>query len=154
MIGKPYRVLVVDDSAFMRRYITRILESDERLEVVDVARNGAEAVAKVEALEPDVITLDINMPVMDGLTALSHIMTIRPTPCVMVSSLTQTGALATLEAFELGAIDYVEKPSGTVSLDIEEIADELISKVRTAARARLRRPSAIRQRRDAWRATR
>lgn len=144
MIGQPYRVLVVDDSAFMRRYLKMIIETDPRLVVVDVARNGAEAVEKLEALQPDVITLDINMPGMDGLTALSHIMTIRPTPVVMISSLTQDGALATLEALELGAVDFVAKPSGTVSLDIELLADEINLKVRTAARAKLRRPSVSR----------
>ena len=146
MIGQAYRVLVVDDSAFMRRYLKMILETDSRLVVVDVARNGVEAIEKLESLKPDVITLDINMPVMDGLTALSHIMIIRPTPVVMVSSLTQDGALATLEALELGAVDFIAKPSGTVSLDIELLADEINGKVRTAARAKLRRPALAKQR--------
>ena len=146
MIGQPYKVLILDDSAFMRRYLMWIIEADSRLVVVDVARNGVEAVEKLQSLEPDVITLDINMPVMDGLTARSHIMTIRPTPVVMVSSLTQEGALATLEALELGAVDFIAKPSGTVSLDIELMADEITLKVRTAARAKLRRPSISRPR--------
>jgi len=132
------RVLVVDDSAFMRRQLTRILEADRDLEVVGIARNGQEAVDKVKELEPDVVTLDINMPVMDGLTALTYIMMERPTPCLMVSSLTQEGALATFEALELGAVDFVPKPSGTISMDIDTQAEEILQKVRAAARARLR----------------
>ena len=135
----PVRVLVADDSAFMRRQLTRILEADPDLTVIGIARNGQEAVDKVRELEPDVITLDINMPVMDGLTALTYIMMERPTPCLMVSSLTQDGALATLEALELGAVDYVAKPSGTISMDIKSQSDEIVAKVRAAARARLRR---------------
>jgi len=135
----PVKVLVVDDSAFMRRQITKIIESDPELTVVGIARNGQEAVDKVKELEPDVVTLDINMPVMDGLTALTYIMMERPTPCLMVSSLTQDGALATFEALELGAVDYVAKPSGTISMDIKTQADEIVAKVRAAARARLRR---------------
>jgi two-component system chemotaxis response regulator CheB len=132
------RVLVVDDSAFMRRQLTRILEADPELEVVGIARNGEEAVEKTKALEPDVVTLDINMPVMDGLTALTYIMMERPTPCLMVSSLTQEGALATFEALELGAVDFVPKPSGTISVDIDTQAEEIVQKVRAAARARPR----------------
>jgi len=135
----PVKVLVVDDSAFMRRQITKIIESDPELAVVGIARNGQEAVDKVKELEPDVVTLDINMPVMDGLTALTYIMMERPTPCLMVSSLTQDGALATFEALELGAVDYVAKPSGTISMDIKTQADEILAKVRAAAGARLRR---------------
>ena len=134
----PVTVLVVDDSAFMRRQLKRIIESDPDLIVVDVARNGEEAVAKVKELAPDVVTLDINMPDMDGLTALTYIMMERPTPCLMVSSLTQEGAMATFEALELGAVDFVAKPSGTVSLDIISQEEEIIAKVRAAAGARLR----------------
>ena len=94
----PIKVLVVDDSAFMRQHLKAILELDRRLEVIDTARNGKEAVQKVKELRPDVVTLDINMPIMDGLTALAHIMAECPTPTVVVSSLTQEGALATFEA--------------------------------------------------------
>ena len=133
------RVLVVDDSAFMRRQLTEIIESDPALKVVGIARNGQEAVDKVKELKPDVVTLDINMPVMDGLTALTYIMMEQPTPCLMISSLTQEGALATFEALELGAVDYVPKPSGTISKDIRVEAEEIVYKVRAAARARLRR---------------
>ena len=133
------RVLVVDDSAFMRRQITAILEKSEDIVVIGTARNGEDAVQKVVELEPDVVTLDISMPVMNGLSALATIMMTRPTRCVMLSSLTQDGAPATLEALELGAIDFVGKPSGTVSLDIEAQAREIVTKVRMAARAQLRK---------------
>ena len=138
----PIKVLVVDDSAFMRRQLTAMLDADPKLTVVGFARNGEEAVAKVKELEPDVITLDINMPVMDGLTALTYIMLEHPTPTVVVSSLTHEGALATFEALELGAVDFVAKSSGTVSLDIQSLSEEIVTKVRNAAGARLHRQSA------------
>ena len=134
----PTRVLVVDDSAFMRRTLRMILESDPELQVIDVARNGEEAVEKARALKPDVITLDLNMPVMDGLTALTYIMLERPTPVVVISSLTHEGALATFEALELGAVDFVSK-SGTMSLDAEQLAEEIVYKVHSAVRAQMRR---------------
>jgi two-component system chemotaxis response regulator CheB len=133
------RVLVVDDSAFMRRQITSILEKADDIVVIGSARNGEDAVQKVTELVPDVVTLDISMPVMNGLSALATIMMTHPTRCVMLSSLTQDGAPATLEALELGAIDFVGKPSGTVSLDIESQAREIVAKVRMAARAQLRK---------------
>ena len=133
------RVLVVDDSALMRRYLTEILESDPAVTVVGRARDGEEAVLKAVELKPDVVTLDINMPKMDGLTALQYIMVQAPCPVVVVSSLTQKGALATFEALELGAVDYVAKPEGTVSAGIKALADEIVAKVKTAARARWRR---------------
>lgn len=134
----PVRVLVVDDSAFMRRQLSEIIESDPELAVVGIARNGREAVDKVKELEPDVVTLDINMPVMDGLTALTYIMLERPTPCLVISSLTQEGAMTTFEALELGAVDFVAKPSGTISLDIQRQGLEIVAKVRAAAGAKLR----------------
>lgn len=130
------KVLVVDDSALMRRLITSIL-SEAGFEVA-VAHNGVEGVEQLLRWEPDVVTLDINMPKMDGLTALSLMMASRPTPTIMVSSLTETGALATLEAMALGAVDYIAKPGGTISLSIEVIAKELVRKVRSAACAKLR----------------
>jgi len=134
------KVLVVDDSALMRRYLTGILENTRGMEPA-TARNGKDALTQIAAFDPDVVTLDINMPVMDGLTCLSHIMTDFPRPVVMVSSLTEAGALATFEALEMGAVDYLPKPGGTVSLNIKEVADELIDKVRAAARSRIRRSS-------------
>jgi len=133
------RVLVVDDSAFMRRAITNMLESDSSIEVVDTARNGREGVEKVKSLKPDVITLDIEMPDMDGLTALRHIMSECPTPVVMCSSLTSEGSHATLRALHLGAIDFVSKDASQVSLKIMDLQDDLIAKVKTAARSRIRK---------------
>ena len=137
MSGAPTRVLVVDDSALMRKSLSTMLAEAGDFEVY-LARNGADALEQVPRVRPAVVTLDVNMPVMDGLACLAEIMARHPVPVVMVSSLTARGALATLEALELGAVDYVEKPGGTVSLNLREAADELVAKVRTAARARAR----------------
>ncbi|MBV5310919.1 chemotaxis-specific protein-glutamate methyltransferase CheB [Chromatium okenii] len=131
------KLLIVDDSALMRRQLTTIFQDAGNFEI-RTARNGREAVEENRIFAPDVITLDINMPEMDGLTALSLLMAERPVPVVMVSSLTEKGALATLEALNLGAVDYIPKPGGTISLTISEIENEIISKVRAAARARLK----------------
>jgi two-component system, chemotaxis family, protein-glutamate methylesterase/glutaminase len=131
------KLLIVDDSALMRRQLTEIFKAAGDFDI-RIARNGREAVAENLAFLPDVVTLDINMPEMDGLTALSLLMAERPVPVVMVSSLTEKGALATLEALNLGAVDYIPKPGGTISLSIVEIETEVINKVRTAARARLK----------------
>lgn len=133
------KVLIVDDSALMRRQLSAMLTQTGSFEV-RTARNGSEAVAENLRFEPDVITLDINMPEMDGMTALSLIMTQRPVPVVMVSSLTEQGALATFEALNLGAVDYVTKPGGTISLSLAQVRDELVRKVNAALRARLRLP--------------
>ncbi|MEK8033893.1 chemotaxis-specific protein-glutamate methyltransferase CheB [Ideonella sp. DXS29W] len=129
-------MLIVDDSALMRKVLRQVL-SDAGFEVVS-ARSGGEGVAMVRDFRPDVITLDINMPEMDGLTALSLLMTEHPTPVVMVSSLTQQGAMSTLEALALGAVDYVTKPGGTISLNLRHIADELVRKVQAASQAQVR----------------
>lgn len=131
------KLLIVDDSALMRRQLTSIFQDAGGFEI-RIARNGREAVEENRTFAPDVITLDINMPEMDGLTALSLLMAERPVPVVMVSSLTEKGALATLEALNLGAVDYIPKPGGTISLSIVEIESEMINKVRAAARARLK----------------
>jgi two-component system chemotaxis response regulator CheB len=131
------KVLVVDDSALMRKHLRIILEQDASIQVL-TAYNGQDALEKIQSEDPDVVTLDINMPVMDGLQCLAHIMTSLARPVIMVSSLTDQGALATLEAMELGAVDYVLKPGGTMSLNLYDIADELRNKVRNAARARHR----------------
>lgn len=128
------KVLVVDDSALMRRLLVNVLRS-EGYEVI-TANNGADAVELLLQAQPDAVTLDINMPKMDGLTALSLMMAARPTPIIMVSSLTERGALATLEALALGAVDYVLKPSGTISLSIDEIAETLCLKLKAALRSR------------------
>lgn len=136
------RLLIVDDSALMRRQLTTLFQ-DQADFVIRQARNGREAVQENRDFLPDVVTLDINMPEMDGITALSLIMAERPVPVVMVSSLTEKGALATFEALNLGAVDYIAKPGGTISLSIGAIKDELLAKVRTAARARLKGRSPI-----------
>ena len=130
------KLLIVDDSALMRRQLTQLFDQEDDL-TIRLARNGREAVEMNLEFKPDVITLDINMPEMDGLTALSHIMSSRPTAVIMVSSLTEKGALATFEALALGAFDYVAKPDGTISLSVEAIKAELIGKVRAATRARV-----------------
>lgn len=131
------KLLIVDDSALMRRQLTSLFQGESDFEIRH-ARNGREAVEENRDFQPDVVTLDINMPEMDGLTALSLIMAERPVAVVMVSSLTEQGALATFEALNLGAVDYIAKPGGTISLSIGEIRDELVGKVRAAARARLK----------------
>lgn len=130
------RVLVVDDSAFMRKVISDILSQDPFIEVIDRARNGQECLDKAASLKPDVITLDVEMPVMNGLEALEQLMKTVPTPVVMVSSLTREGADATIKALELGAVDFVTKPSGPISLDIHAVAHLMVEKVKAAAQAK------------------
>ena len=130
------KVLIVDDSALMRKHLKQILLSTAGFDV-ETARNGKEGLEKIKTFKPDVVTLDINMPVMDGLVCLSHIMTEMPCPVVMVSSLTEKGALATFEALEMGAVDFVTKPGGTVSLNIHDVEKELIIKVKAASRIRI-----------------
>jgi two-component system chemotaxis response regulator CheB len=138
-------VLVVDDSALMRRAIKGILETAGGF-VVHTARNGVDGLDQLDRVRPDVVTLDVNMPEMDGLTCLAKIMAERPTPVVMVSSLTEASALVTLEALELGAVDYVAKPGGTVSLNLNDVAEEIVGKVRGAAAARIGRARGLRER--------
>ncbi len=128
------RVLVVDDSAFMRKAISMMLESDPDIKVVGMGRNGEEGVELVEKLKPDVVTLDIEMPRMDGLTALKHIMAKNPTPVMMVSSLTTDGASATLDALNLGAVDFIPKQLSFVALDIVKIKEELLAKIKHIAK--------------------
>ena len=131
------KLLIVDDSALMRRQLMTLFQAEGDFEIHQ-ARNGEEAVRENREFLPDVVTLDINMPEMDGLTALSLIMAERPVAVVMVSSLTNEGALATFEALNLGAVDYISKPGGTISLSISRITEELIAKVRAASRARIK----------------
>jgi len=127
------KVLVVDDSALMRKLLKEIIMTDRSLEVVGTARDGQDAIEKVRDLKPDVVTMDINMPVMDGLTSLQYILNEYPEmPVLMISSLTSEGALTTFEALELGAFDYVTKPSGTVSRDLHTVGREIIQKVKLA----------------------
>lgn len=127
------KVIVVDDSAFMRKSLSLMLESDPQIKVVATARDGFEAIEKIKMFKPDIVTLDVEMPRMDGLTALKIIMKECPVPVLMVSSLTIEGAEATFEALKLGAVDFIPKQLSYVSLDIVKIKDELIQKVKSIA---------------------
>jgi len=132
-VADKIKVLIVDDSALMRRALKDIITTDPTLEVVGTARDGQDAIEKVNNLHPDVVTMDINMPVMDGLTSMQYILSEYPEmPVIMISSLTAEGALTTFEALELGAFDYVAKPSGTVSSNIHVVGREIIEKIKTA----------------------
>jgi two-component system chemotaxis response regulator CheB len=132
------KLLIVDDSALMRRVLGDVFQQEGGFDLA-FARDGVEAMAQLHAFRPDVITLDVQMPRMDGLACLDRIMIERPCPVVMVSSLTAEGAEATLEALELGAFDVVPKPGGAISLSIDEVAPLLLEKVRAAAVSRVRR---------------
>ncbi len=138
------KVLIVDDSALVRQLLTKILESANDIEVVGTAQDPFIARNKIKELKPDVLTLDVEMPRMDGLTFLSNLMRLHPMPVVMVSSLTQKGADVTLDALDIGAVDFVAKPSALGS-GLEAYADEIIGKVRMAAKvhvhARTRHPA-------------
>jgi two-component system chemotaxis response regulator CheB len=131
------RVLIVDDSAFMRKVLETIFNSDPQLQVAGHAKDGREAVALAESLRPDVITMDINMPHVDGLQATAQIMTTNPRPIVIVSSESREGASSTLKALELGAIEFVGKPSGAIDLDMQSVREELLRKVKMAAKVRV-----------------
>lgn len=126
-------VLIVDDSALIRQMLTEILNNDPRLEVVGVAADPFVARDKIKQLKPDVITLDVEMPKMDGITFLSNLMRLHPLPVIMVSSLTEKGADITLQALEIGAIDFVAKPKMDIQHSLNEYADELCDKVAAAA---------------------
>ncbi|MGA2042528.1 MAG: chemotaxis-specific protein-glutamate methyltransferase CheB [Roseiarcus sp.] len=144
--GAPMiKLLIVDDSALMRKHLRAIFEAEGGFEVL-AARDGREALAQIEQYNPDVVTLDVNMPEMDGITCLCEIMAHSPRPVVMVSSITAKGAQVTLEALELGAVDFVEKPGGEVSLNIEAVRGQLIAKIKAAARAKPRRARGLLQR--------
>jgi two-component system chemotaxis response regulator CheB len=136
--GRLPKVLIVDDSALMRRHLREILGDRGGFTVLAV-RNGVEALAALDEFDPDVITLDINMPEMDGITCLSHIMTRDPRPVIMVSSLTERGAEITFAALALGAVDFIHKPDGTISLNVDRVEKEILAKVTGASRARVRR---------------
>lgn len=131
------RTLVVDDSLFMQKVIIDILHSDSQISVVGTARDGEEALKKIGHLHPDVVTLDIEMPNMNGLTAVRRIMETNPVPVVIISALTQREAQLTLKALEFGAVDCVPKPSGQISLNMDSVKDELILKVKNAASAKI-----------------
>jgi two-component system chemotaxis response regulator CheB len=140
----PIRVLVVDDSGFFRRRLTEILNADPLLEVVDTAANGAEGVEKVAAIRPDVVTMDVEMPIMDGISAVRRIMAATPTPVLMFSSLTQEGAKATLDALEAGAADFLPKRLEDIAGDQNEAKRLLCQRVRAIARRAPAPPAAAR----------
>jgi two-component system, chemotaxis family, protein-glutamate methylesterase/glutaminase len=134
---KKIRVLVVDDSAFMCKVLQEIINSDPQMEVVGQGRDGRDGVALAESLRPDVITMDINMPHVDGLQATELIMSQHPRPIVIVSSESREGAASTLKALELGAIDFVPKPSSGIDLDMKSVREELTRKLKLAAKVRV-----------------
>jgi two-component system chemotaxis response regulator CheB len=135
--GAKIRVLIAEDSAFMRRVLKLLLTSDPQIDVVGEARDGVETVLLCDTLNPDVVTMDINMPRKSGLEATEQIMATRPRPIVIVSSEAREGAEPALRALELGAIDFVAKPASGVDLDMETIRDELLRKVKIAAKVRV-----------------
>ena len=134
---KRIRVLVVDDSAFMRKVMQGIIASDSTMQVVGEAGNGREAVTLAESLRPDVISMDINMPHLDGLEATEIIMSQNPRPIVIVSSESHEGTRGTLRALQLGAVDFVSKPTSAINLDMNNVREELLRKIRTAAKVRV-----------------
>ena len=137
-ISKKPRVLVVDDSAFMRRMTSQIIEGSGEFTVIGTARNGYDALKQVHALDPDLVTLDVDMPELDGLNTLGYIMSEMPRPVVMLSAgTTSNGQTATLRALELGAVDFVCKPSGSISLDLRIITGQLLDALRAAMQTNL-----------------
>jgi two-component system chemotaxis response regulator CheB len=131
------RVLIIDDSALIRKILTEVLNSSPDIEVVGTAADPLIAREMIKQLNPDVLTLDIEMPHMDGITFLSNLMRLRPTPVVMISTLTEHGAEATLNALALGAVDFIAKPKVDVVHTLNEYAEEIISKVKVAAQAKV-----------------
>ena len=135
------KVLIVDDSAFMRKILSDILSETSTIEVVGTAINGEDALLKIKTLKPDLVTLDVEMPVMDGITALKEIVKNHSIPVVMLSSLTQSGADLTLEALEIGAVDFITKPTSIFKINTDEIKNELIGKIIEASRVKIARIS-------------
>src|SRR5258708_5406772 len=131
------RVLIVDDSTFMRKVLETIFTADPLFQVIGHAKDGREAVALAESLKPDVLTMDINMPHMDGLQATAEIMTTNPRPIVIVSSESKEGASGTLKALELGAIEFIAKPNSAIDLDMQSIREDLLRKVKMASKVRV-----------------
>lgn len=132
-----YNILVVDDSVFMRKIITDLISENPQYKVIGTAKNGQEAIEQVKLLRPDAVTMDIEMPVMNGLDALKQIMDEQPTPVLMLSSLTQEGAAETIKALEWGAVDFIRKPSGSISLDLYKVKLLLHEKLQMAVRTRM-----------------
>ncbi|MFD0698365.1 chemotaxis response regulator protein-glutamate methylesterase [Paenibacillus sp. GCM10027628] len=138
----PYHILVVDDSVFMRKIISDLITENPQFKIVGTAKNGKEAIEQVKLLKPDALTMDVEMPEMNGLEALERIMAEQPTPVIMLSSLTQEGAAETIRALELGAVDFIRKPSGSISLDLYKVKQLLHEKLQIAVRAK---PKSIHQ---------
>jgi two-component system, chemotaxis family, protein-glutamate methylesterase/glutaminase len=134
-VSDMIKVLIVDDSSFMRKSISYLLKTDPLIDVVDTADNGEEAVRKVKERRPDVVLLDIAMPMMDGLVALTHIMAECPTPVLILSGVDKRDMSVVLQSLRLGAVDYIRKTAGEISYDIELIRDEIVAKVHMAAQA-------------------
>lgn len=132
-MSKKIRVVVADDSALMRKKISDILNSDVGIEVIAATRNGKETIEVIHSLKPDVVTLDVQMPVMDGFEVLGYVMSEVPTPCIMVSAFTREGTKETIKALEFGAVDFVTKPGGVISRNIDVVGREIIEKVKVAA---------------------
>ncbi|HYK73842.1 MAG TPA: chemotaxis response regulator protein-glutamate methylesterase, partial [Pseudoneobacillus sp.] len=133
------KVLIVDDSAFMRKLINEFLSDHPQIQVIGTARNGEDALGKIKELKPDVVTMDVEMPILNGLEALKVIMRESPVPVIMLSSTTKEGAENTLLAIQNGAVDFIAKPSGAISLDLYKVKDELIDKVISARKANISR---------------
>jgi len=139
VFSKKSKLLIVDDSAFMRKLISDFFVGSPRVEVVGTARNGKDAIRKIQQLKPDVVTMDVEMPEMNGLEALKEIMAVCPVPVVMLSSTTRKGTDTTMMAMEYGAVDFVAKPSGTISLDLHKIQEELVRKVEQATHVSIKK---------------
>lgn len=132
----PIRVMIVDDSNFMRKAVGKLISSEPGFEVVGLISNGEEALRSIPVLKPDVVTLDVEMEGMDGLATLRRIMETNPTPVIMFSAYTKKGAEITLKSLQEGAVDFIEKPSGSLSIDLGAVRDELIRKIRVASTVR------------------
>ncbi len=132
------KVLVVDDSAFMRKILSDIVNSNEKMKIIGTARNGMEAIEKINKLKPDVVTLDIEMPIMDGLEALEKIMSISPIPVLMLSSLTIEGTNSTIQALNLGAVDFITKPTSIFKINADNLKEELTDKIIIASQSNLK----------------
>ncbi|MCY9659051.1 chemotaxis response regulator protein-glutamate methylesterase [Paenibacillus chondroitinus] len=140
-----YNILVVDDSVFMRKIISDLISDNPQYNIIGTAKNGQEAIDQVKLLRPDAVTMDVEMPVMNGLDALQRIMAEQPTPVIMISSLTEEGAAETIKALEWGAVDFIRKPSGSISLDLYKVKQLLHEKLQMAVRTKLRSFQPIQQ---------
>lgn len=133
ILRRPIRVLVIDDSPFIRMALKKLLSKDPEINVLDTARDGREGILKLQALKPDVVTMDVEMPVMNGLQALEEIMRWQPTPIIVLSAVTTDGARLTMKALELGAVEVVAKPTGQQGDDLVSLSEEIILKVKSVA---------------------